>query len=211
MQATHFFFREADKVKLSPFYQGWTLQRSLGDWQSVIGISHCSKGRKGISKHVCETTEISKGYSRANIAPETTCNSHFVPEEVEHVGSVPLTALTPQSRQQQTLPASDQVSGDSKTHWVREKASVWLPERLKYFTEIAHSLVILLFSPLLLRTFPNFTFFAPTTSLTKSNPFPTKTEDQIPALNAPETKQQQVCTSGITWAWMTNIPLFLNA
>lgn len=84
--------------------------------------------QQGISKHVCETTEISKGYSRANIAPETTYNSHFVPEEVEHVGSVPLTVLTPQSQQQQILPAGNQVSGDSKTHWIREKASMLLTE-----------------------------------------------------------------------------------
>lgn len=104
------------------------MQHSLGDWQSVTGLSRGSKGRRGVSKHVCETTGISKGYSRTNIAPGTTCNSHSVPEEVEHVGSVPLTALTLQSLQQQTLPASSQVSGDSKVHWVKEKASMLLPE-----------------------------------------------------------------------------------
>lgn len=126
---THFFFAGTlTKWNHHPSTKGWTLQHSLGDWQSVIGLSRRSKGRKGISKHVCETTEISKGYSRANIAPETTCNSHFVPEKIEHVGSVPLTALTPQSQQQQTLPACNQVSGNSKTHWVREKASMLLPE-----------------------------------------------------------------------------------
>jgi len=120
-------YRDTAELKPSPFYRRWTLQHSFGDGQSVIGLSHCSKGGKGISKHVCETTEISKGYSRANITPETTCNSHFVPEEVVCVGNVPLTALTLQSRQQQQiLPASNQVVGDSKTHWITANASMLL-------------------------------------------------------------------------------------
>lgn len=120
-------YRETDEMKLSPFHQRWTSQHSSGDWQSVIRLSHCSKGRKGISKHVCETTEISKGYSRANTGPETTCNSHFVPEEVAHVGSVPLTAFTLQSQQQQQiLPASNQVSGSAKTHQTTTNASMML-------------------------------------------------------------------------------------
>lgn len=124
------FCRETDKVKPSPSRDGL-----CSTPLSVTGLSQGSKGRKGISKHVCETTGISKGDSRTNIAPGTTCNSHFVPEEVEHVGSVPLTALTPQSLQQQTLPASNQVSGDSKAHRVREKASMLFPEpSLKQFT-----------------------------------------------------------------------------
>lgn len=110
-------YRETAGVKLSPFYERQTLQHSFCDWLSVIGLSQCNKERKGISEYVCETTEISKGYSRANIAPDTACNSHFVPEEIAHVGSVPLPALTPQSQQQQQiLPACNQISGDSKTH-----------------------------------------------------------------------------------------------
>lgn len=109
-------YGETAEVKLSPFYERWTLQHLFGNLLSVIGLSQCSKERKGISEYVCETTEISKGYSRVNIAPETTCNWHFVPEEIMHVGSVSLTALTPQSQQQQQiLPACNQVSGNAKT------------------------------------------------------------------------------------------------
>lgn len=109
-------YREAAEVKLSPFYQRWTWQHSFSNQQSVFGLSHRSKGRKGFLKHVCEITKNSKGYSRANIAPETTCNSHFAPEEVVLVGSVPLTELTPQSKQQQQIFADSNKSVTIQRH-----------------------------------------------------------------------------------------------
>lgn len=111
-------------------------------WQVTVSCWFllCSKRRKGILKYVCEITEISKGHSRANIAPETTCNSRSIPKEVAHVGSVPLTAFTLWNwQQQQILLVCNLVTGDSKTLDYRK----FKHASFNAFTEIAHSNSIL--------------------------------------------------------------------
>lgn len=95
---------ETTKATTFPLVVG--LQPSF---RTDVGLTQCSTGRKRVLQHICETTGISKGYSRANTAPESTCNAHFVPEKVARVGCVSLAVLTLQQRQWWILPTSSEV------------------------------------------------------------------------------------------------------
>lgn len=173
-------------------------------FRTDVGLSQCSTGRKRVSQHICETTGITR---------DTQGQTQHLNLPAMHIlfqrryQSYHVLAVSLQPRWPCRVAAMDsphqQWSQVSDTQGYEPTASSTL---LKLLTLLSYSFLVLCFSGhfvarlFLVKQQPSLWW---TTSL-----FEGMKADQMHVLNAPETPQQQVCTSRIMWAWMTGSGFF---